>query len=321
MSVRNKIVFLFSGQGSHYRGMGSLLYKNNKAFAKSFDQSNELIAAYTGVSIKQELYEKKDFKFDDLLITHPAILAIEIAMLNAMEDLGIIPDYVSGNSLGEFAAAVAAGILNEKIALKLVIDQAKSIVQNSLNGGMIAVFEINKQELISLMKNKNLYIASENYSTHFTLSGKKEDIDNLQNELKILNIPFFRLPVAYPFHSPLLKGRQKNNISFELLKKPSKSEFVSGLLCQELTEFPLDYFWKTIKKPTKFSRLVDYLEQDGPCFYIDLGPSGTMANFVKYNLPQKSTSITYSIMNQFKKELNQFNKLQQILLTNTVNIK
>jgi len=72
-----KTVFLFSGQGSHYRGMGETLYKNNEVFAHSMHQSAELVEQQLGISLIEELYRKKEKCFDDLLVTHPAIVAVD----------------------------------------------------------------------------------------------------------------------------------------------------------------------------------------------------------------------------------------------------
>ena len=105
--------------------MGKTLYDSNPSFSKSLNQSDAFVKQHLGRSIIEELYHNTHESFDDLLITHPAIVAIELAMLEVMKDLGIIADYVSGNSLGEFAAGVAAGIWTTEMALEAAVEQAK----------------------------------------------------------------------------------------------------------------------------------------------------------------------------------------------------
>lgn len=311
-----KIVFLFSGQGSQYRGMGEKLYQNNSVFARSLNQSAALIQQRLGLSLIEELYGKKDTNFDDLLITHPAIVAVEIAMLELVTSMGIKPDYVVGNSLGEFAAAVATGIWTKKQAIETAIEQVQAILQTGKTGGMLAVVNIPKARLESILQKYQLYVASINFSTHFTISGLTDDLEALQQELTTLDIPFLRLPVAFPFHSPLMASAKPTFMYYTYisppLSKPQKG-FISGFYNKAIQQLPEDYFWQVISQPTDFSQLVDEMENLGPCLYLDLGPSGTSANFVKYNLPKHSSSSIFPIMSPYKREAVELVKLQELL--------
>ena len=79
------------------------------------------------ISLVNELYNSTLPEFDDLLITHPSIFAVEIVLYKVLTNIGIIPDYLVGVSLGEFAAAVANGIWDEKTAVEAAAEQAKVI--------------------------------------------------------------------------------------------------------------------------------------------------------------------------------------------------
>jgi bacillaene synthase trans-acting acyltransferase len=313
-----KIVFLFSGQGSHYRGMGKTLYDSYPCFAKSLKQSDALVEQHLGQSIIGELYNRKHKNFDDLLITHPAIVAVELAMLEVMKELGITPDYISGNSLGEFAAGVAAGIWTKEMALEAAIEQAKSIVQGGVEGGMLAVINESASNLAHLLAQNELYIASDNFPDHFTVSGEKDRLDVFENQLNKLEVSFLRLPVAFPFHSPLIEAGKTGFNYYTYTApphaKPSKG-FISGLYSKELDAIPPDYFWKVISQRTNFITFVEYMEAKGPCLYLDLGPSGTAATFVKYNLSRQSNSITHPIMTPYNSEPKQLQSLRNILKT------
>ena len=312
-----KIIFLFSGQGSHYREMGAFLYRNYSCFSAALNQSDTIIKEYIGQSISKEIYENKDRNFNDLLITHPAIVAIELAMLDLMEALGIEPDYVVGNSLGEFAAAVAAGIWTKERALEAAIEQAKSIIQEGEEGGMLTIINESKVHFKPLLEKNQLYVASENFQNHFTISGLSADLNAFEEELKKIDTTFLRLSVAYPFHSPFMEagktGFQYYTSSCPPLNGPSK-KFISGLYPGRLDySLPENYFWRVISEPTNFSQLVDFMEGLGECLYLDLGPSGTMASFVKYNLDPQSNSTILPIMTPFKREAVQLKSLQTLL--------
>jgi acyl transferase domain-containing protein len=78
------------------------------------------------------------------------------------------------------------------------------------------------------------------------------------------------------------------------------------LVCCEqgvaLTSLPDDVFWRVVRHPIRFQEAVRHLEQQGTHRYIDLGPSGTLANFVRYGLEEASESTAYAILTPYGKD-------------------
>ena len=316
MDASIKIVFLFSGQGSQYRGMGQKLFEQNAFFRDSLERSDRIVQRWLHRSLIDELYGTKQQRFDDLLITHPAIVAVEIAMISVMEGLGVRADFVSGNSLGEFAAGVVNGVWTAEVAIEAAIEQARSIVRNDTTGGMIAVMSRKTPFLEHLYHEHHLFLASDNFDGHFTLAGSVGDLHAFQSALVEPGVDFLRLPVNHPFHCPLIESGRRASI-YDMAGMPSllvpRAGFVSGLQCEELTTLRENYFWDVVSKYTDFPKTVQYIEKKGTCLYIDLGPSGTSASFVKYNLDHTSRSQVFQIMTPFKREPEQLEKLQKIL--------
>lgn len=308
-----KIVFLFSGQGSHYRGMGQQLYENHPVFRESFQQSDMLYSQLLNRSLAEALYQDMEPDFDELLLTHPAIVAVEIAMLRVVKALGIEPDFVVGASLGEFAAAVGAGIWSAEDALEAAIEQAKAIVRSNSEGGMLAVINASEEPLRPAYEGLGLFLASENFDGHFTLSGTTDKLDAFQAILHQKGYSFQRLAVSHPFHSPLIETA-KNDFLYYLSGKTlaPANNFISGLKGALLPSLPGDYFWQAISQPTDFIRLTRFLEHYSPCLYLDLGPSGTSATFMKYNLRQSSSSLALPIMTPFRNEFKQLEALKRL---------
>lgn len=311
-----KIVFLFSGQGSHYRGMGKTLFDNNTVFRDSLKQSAEIVEKHLHRSLIDELYKIKSREFDDLLITHPAIVAVEIAMYHMLQAMNIKSDYVTGYSLGEFAACVASGVWSPAMAIEACIEQAKCIVRNGVPGGMVAVICPRTEHVEQLYRSHNLHLAADNFQGHFTLSGCVADLEVFQKALDNVGYQSLRLPVSFPFHSPLIDDA-RHGFSYYMnsitpLSNPAAG-FISCLKCEELKILPENYFWDIASEYTNFPNLVKYTENKGPCLYIDLGPSGTMASFVKYNLNAGSLSQTFPIMTGFGREENQLEALQKLM--------
>ncbi|MCB9298318.1 MAG: acyltransferase domain-containing protein [Lewinellaceae bacterium] len=315
MTDKFKTVFVFSGQGSQYRGMGRQLFESNAAFREGILQSDAVVRRHLGRSLIEELYHSPQSEFDELLITHPAIIAVEMGMLRLMQKMGIKADFAVGSSLGEFAAAAAAGIWSPEDALEAAIEQAKAIVRSGAEGGMLAVIS-ERASLEQSYSEHGLFLASENFPGHFTLSGPSQNLGTFQAELDGRAVSYIRLPVAHPFHSPLIeagRGDFARFMSTAPLQAAHASMFISGLDGRERRTVHQDYFWRVISQASNFARLVQFLELQGPCLYIDLGPSGTSATFVKYNLPSSSRSRCIQIMTPFNRETEQLDLLRASL--------
>ncbi|KFF11206.1 acyltransferase domain-containing protein [Flavobacterium hydatis] len=313
---KHKVVFLFSGQGSQYRNMGKDLFTNNATFRSSIKESDLIFQNYLHRSLIEELYHKDDSDFDELLITHPAIVAIEIAMIEVMKSYAVFPDYVFGQSLGEFAAGVASGVWSAPTAIKAAIEQSKSLIRSNLEGGMLTVIDAQVHYKSKTYEQYNLHLASDNFQRSFTVSGTASNLDQYQKNLKQEEIMHSRIPVTVPFHSPLI-NEGLNDFSCYMqqgidLAKP-KVSYVSSLTSNLLTYIDAEYYNQVVSSYFNYSKTINFLEQLGPCLYIDLGPSGTSATFTKYSIPKTSESHIQPILSPFGNELKQLEKLKGLI--------
>lgn len=311
-----KVVFLFSGQGSQYRNMGKDLFTNNAVFRSSIEESDLIFQKYLHRSLVNELYGNDDTDFDELLITHPAIVAIEIAMIEVMKSYNILPDYVFGESLGEFAAGVAAGVWSAPTAIKAAVEQSKSLTRSNLEGGMLTVINAEAHHKSKIYEQYDLCLASDNFQGSYTVSGTVINLDQYQKILKKEEIMHARIPVTIPFHSPLIYEGLKD-FSFYMqqgieLAKP-KVPYVSSLTSDFLTSIDTEYYKQVVSSYSSHIKGIDFLEQLGPCIYIDLGPSGTSATFTKYSIPKTSESYIQPILSPFGNELRQLEKLNGLI--------
>ncbi|CAK5263658.1 unnamed protein product, partial [Mycena citricolor] len=116
----HSIVYMFSGHGMHYPGMGKDLYKLFPVFQASIDNSENILKDYGFESILPLLLNNTVSNADDIRSSHTAVFALECGLAELWQSWGIVPHAVVGHSLGEYAALVIAGVLSKCDALIIV---------------------------------------------------------------------------------------------------------------------------------------------------------------------------------------------------------
>lgn len=322
--MNQPIIFMFSGQGSHYYQMGKELFEQHPIFRKWMLKLNEIASDMLGESVLDKLYEQTKSKsnlFNQTLYSHPAIFMVEYSLSQIFLEEGIIPDYVLGTSMGEFASAAVAGVMEVDELLIALIKQAQVLETHCQKGGMTAILhQTTLFEEMSPLFNQ-VELASFNFHSHFVVAGKLESLKNLEGVLSQKNIIYQNLPVSVGFHSSLVEPAMPVYTDF-LQQKSYKSPiipFISCVYAEILSSLPQNYFWEVIRKPIAFQQTVQNLEEKQACIYMDLGPSGTLANFVKYNLAKHSQSKSFPILTPFGQSLANLEKAKDFFLSTREN--
>lgn len=298
-----KVVLMFSGQGSQYFHMGKALYDGNETFRTWVNQLDEMIRPLSGQSVVEEMYasgRRKGDPFDRTLLTHPAIFMVEYALAQTLMEAGVQPDMVLGTSLGSFAAAAVAGFLDVEDAVAAVMRQAVAFEECCEPGGMIAVLEdptLFEEEFLGGRSE----LAAVNFASHFVVSARRSDLAELEAVLKERKIGHQRLPVSFPFHSQWIEQARAPFESF--MQSIRFKEGTLPLACCDQTKWLSglsgNYFWDVVRRPIRFRETTAQLEREGPRRYIDVGPAGSLATFLKYGLPATSKSTVHAILTPF----------------------
>ncbi|MDR1156760.1 MAG: AMP-binding protein, partial [Oscillospiraceae bacterium] len=137
-----KLVFMFTGQGSQYVNMGKTLFATNEVFRESMYLCDKLWRPYILKSIIDLLYRENanSDMVEKTMYAQPLIFAIEYALCKMWESLGVVPDIVMGHSIGEYPAAVIAGIMSLEEAVKLVSIRGRLMDEAPGMGAMGTVF-------------------------------------------------------------------------------------------------------------------------------------------------------------------------------------
>lgn len=318
--MKNEIVFMFSGQGSQYLNMGRELYESLPFFRKQMQHMDEIAELHIGYSILDILYHKPPGtaqKFDNILHTHPALFMIQYSVAQCLIHEGIIPNYLLGTSLGEMVALAVSGVLTPEEAMQIVAKQALLFYKKCPEGGMMAILEPTQHIQEYGITASGCELAGINFATHYCISGSPEALRRTTVQLESRNAIYDYLPVSQPFHSSLL-----DPLKTEFLKTFDGIEFkkpeipvISSMAAQYLEAFCPDTMWKVVRDPILFKETLELFQNGAKntpysnTVYLDLGPSGTLANFVKYGLPQSDHFATHAVMSPFGNDLPKYKSL------------
>lgn len=302
MPVTNT-VFMFSGQGSQYFQMGKALYDSNREFRDCMVRLDDVARGLVGESVIATLYASANAKgdrFDRTLLTHPAIFMVEYSLAQTLMRAGVWPDMVLGASMGSFAAAAVAGFLEAEDALSAVIRQAIIMAEHGEPGGMTAILSdpaLFEEDFLG----RHSDLAAVNFDSHFVVSARRTELAQIEATLKLRSIAYQRLPVSLPFHSRWI-DRAKTSFRAFMRSIPCKQGRLP-LICSDrttrLSDLSVDYFWDVVRNPIRFREAAMRLDREGDHRFIDVGPAGTLATFLKYSLPKTTGSSVHAILTPF----------------------
>lgn len=296
-------IFMFSGQGSQYFQMGRELFEKNETFRDWMVRLDDIPRQLSGRSVVEVLYSDlygKGDPFDRTLLTHPAIFMVEYSLAETLICAGVQPDMVLGTSLGSFAAAVVAGFIGLEDALTSVVRQAMAFEDYCEPGGMTAVLA-DPALFAEKFLSGRCELAAVNFSSHFVVSARCAELAEIEAALDQRNIGYQRLPVSFPFHSQWIDKAKAPFESF-MRSVPRKQGRLPLVCCDHsaiLHGLPDDYFWSIARRPVRFRETTARLEQEGARRYIDVGPAGTLATFLKYGMPSNTRSTVHTVLTPF----------------------
>ena len=132
-------VFVFSGQGSHWVGMGRRLLAEEPAFARAIDEVEPFFVAEVGFSLREVIASGAEVCGDAQV--QPVIFGLQVALAALWASYGVVPDAVVGHSVGEVAAAVVAGALSVQQGARLIGVRSR-LMSRQAGQGAVALVEL-----------------------------------------------------------------------------------------------------------------------------------------------------------------------------------
>ncbi|NKB62232.1 MAG: SDR family NAD(P)-dependent oxidoreductase [Gammaproteobacteria bacterium] len=283
----DKLVFVFSGQGSQWWGMGQRLMESEPVFNKMAHVVDEKFKAVSGWSIIDEMMRsEQDSQINLTRIAQPTIFTVQVALSKLWESFGIIPDKVIGHSVGEVAAAYCAGIYSLDDAIKVIYHRSRLQNQTGGNGKMAAVgVSIEKARSIITEYEGSIELAVVNSPNLISLAGDSEPMTEAIKKLQSQNIFCKELPIDYAFHTHQMEPIKEELLTSlsDIVPMDGDVPFVSTVTQSVIPGSELDaiYWWRNVREAVLFGPTIEEIIAQGQGVdFLEIGPHSSMQSAI-----------------------------------------
>jgi acyl transferase domain-containing protein/surfactin synthase thioesterase subunit/NAD(P)-dependent dehydrogenase (short-subunit alcohol dehydrogenase family)/SAM-dependent methyltransferase/acyl carrier protein len=304
-----KVAWLFTGQGSQYVGMGRELYQSQPIVREVFDRSQRLLTIEGEPSLLEVLFEREE-ELNHTRYTQPALFVLEIALAELLKSWGQEPDVVLGHSVGQYAAAVIAGVMSLEDSLRLVAKRAELMGRLPKGGAMAAIFSDLATVQRVIAGNAELSLAADN-GTHLVLSGTETVLDRVLAAFAQQGTLSRKLNTSHGFHSVLMEPmlEQFERYAAGIDYRPGKRSLICNLTGKELVAgqvLEAGYWARHIREPVQFARTVETLSELGIEMLVEVGPQPALLGMAEGSWPaEKAAPVTVATLREGQPEARQ----------------
>ena len=282
------IAVLFPGQGSQHAGMADP-WMEHEASRSVIEQASEAVDLDLVASCNDEAM------LATTEVAQPALFACDLAAFAVLDAEGTAIEAAAGHSLGEFAALVAAGVLDLVPALHVVVERGRAMqaASDERPGTMTALIGLSAEEGAEICdvagRGDVLQVANENGPKQVVLSGSVEAIGRAEEQARSRGARAIRLQVAGAFHSPLMEAAVERiraalaEIEFREPRFPVVAN-VSGKIISEPSALR-DLLARHVVSPVRWQRSMETLGKAGFATFVEAGPGDVLSKLTKRIVP------------------------------------
>ena len=282
------LAFLFPGQGSQKAGMGKELAELYPAAMQTFEEAD----AALGYKLSQVCWEGPEDKLKLTEITQPAILTMSVAVFRVLREIGIVPRYAAGHSLGEYSAQVAAGTLPFAEAVRAVRNRGK-YMQEAVpvgQGAMAAILGMPLKDVTEVCaeaaQGQVCQPANINSPDQVVISGSAPAVERAAELAKQRGAKkAVMLPVSAPFHCALMRPAQERlaadlkNLTFGPPEIPVACNVDAALV--ESAEKSRDALIRQVTGAVRWEESMRLLIARGAATFIEVGPGKVLCGLMR----------------------------------------
>jgi [acyl-carrier-protein] S-malonyltransferase len=278
-------VFVYSGQGAQFVGMGKSMYVDNKRARDMFEEANDIL----GFRITDIMFSGTDAELKQTKVTQPAIFLHSVILSKIWGKL-FTPGMMAGHSLGEFSALAASEALSFEDGLQLVSKRAHAMqkaceLQPSIMAAIIGLTDELVEQVCANIKDEIVVCANYNCPGQIVISGSEAGIDQACELLTEAGAKrALKLKVGGAFHSPLMEPAHN-----ELADAINSTHFCQPVcpIYQNYTALPSmdpseikENLIAQLTSPVKWTQTIKNMIADGADHFVELGPGNVLQGLI-----------------------------------------
>ncbi|WP_273735034.1 sulfolipid-1 biosynthesis phthioceranic/hydroxyphthioceranic acid synthase [Mycolicibacterium septicum] len=288
-------VWVFSGQGSQWAGMGAELLATEPVFAATVAQAEPVIAAESGFSVTEAMSAPEVVTGQDRL--QPTLFTMQVAMAATMKAHGVRPGAVIGHSLGEAAAAVVAGALSLEDGLRLICRRSR-LMSRIAGKGATAAVELPAKQVLSELTGRGINdvvvaVVASPQST--VIAGTTQTVRDLVADWEQRGVMAREVPVDVAFHSPQVEPIVDDLAEALADLQPMTPEipFYSATLFdpREQPVCDADYWVTNMRRMVRFATAVQAALEDGYRVFAELSPHPLLTRALEQTASGRETPM------------------------------
>jgi acyl transferase domain-containing protein len=302
--INDKVVALFSGQGSQYTNMFSDVAMNWPQFRDSIDMMNKSSSKICEKLVSDVLYPREPYttekQIDESIIgnvmnTQITTASCSIGTYDIFRDAGLKPTFFGGHSMGEYVALYASDHIEKEQICDLVCNRAKIMYELAPRGGVMYAI-IGKGASQIKLKNSSVSFANINSGSQVIISGDKENVEKEVESLKSYGFKTIKLNVSAAYHTKHMSkseqelGKHINKLNW----KSPKTKLFSNLTGKQYPKTAKNCknnLTKHMSSKVQFMQMIQNMYNDGGRVFVEFGPKSTLGNLVKSILPHADVTV------------------------------
>ncbi|WP_122825998.1 aminotransferase class III-fold pyridoxal phosphate-dependent enzyme, partial [Burkholderia pseudomallei] len=283
---RPALAFLYAGQGAQFPGMAAGLLDGDTELRRTLEHAS----AITGLPIVDWL-AAGGAALDRTDVTQPLMVALQVGLTRQWAAWGVAPDIVIGHSLGDYAAAVAAGALSFDAAMRVAALRGRLAATSARPGGMVAVAA--GCDAVAPHLARGAAIAVDNGPAQLSVAGDAAALAETVRRLEAAGIAARPLPVSAAFHSPAMEPMLDAfraalaDVAMQPLRVPMVCNR-TGAVLPAGTMLDAEFWVRHLREPVRFADGVRALAREGVALGLEIGPSAMLSRLAPLSAPTLS---------------------------------